>query len=178
MRLTLGPRAYDLTARALVMGTVARAASVEAAVDEGADIVEVDQVDDITAAAGVPVCMALPDGDALERAIAAGVSLVRLEGVIPGATYGACAEAGTSVVVAATDADEAERAGIPADRIVVVDGDPVGRYPVLADVTGEASPTAATAVAVVRGARIVRTSDVRGARRICDVLAAVMEAGR
>jgi hypothetical protein len=29
---------------------------------------------------------------------------------------------------------------------------------------------------VIRGARIVRTADVRGARRICDVLAAILEA--
>ena len=35
---------------------------------------------------------------------------------------------------------------------------------------------AATAAGVIQGARIVRTTDVRGARRVCDVLAAVMEA--
>ena len=70
------------------------------------------------------------------------------------------------------------RAGIPADRIVVAGGATHGAYPVLVDVTGAPSPTAATAVAVVRGARIVRTGDVRGARRVCDVLAAVMGAGR
>ena len=42
--------------------------------------------------------------------------------------------------------------------------------------TGRECPMAATAVGVIRGARIVRTDDVRGARRVCDVLAAVMEA--
>ena len=46
----------------------------------------------------------------------------------------------------------------------------------LVDVTEAECPTAAVAVAVIRGARLVRTADVRGARRVCDVLAAVMEA--
>jgi dihydropteroate synthase len=35
---------------------------------------------------------------------------------------------------------------------------------------------AATAVGVARGCRIVRTHDVRGTRRVCDVLAALLEA--
>lgn len=36
---------------------------------------------------------------------------------------------------------------------------------------------AATALGVTRGCRIVRAHDVRGTRRVCDVLAAVLEAG-
>jgi dihydropteroate synthase len=36
---------------------------------------------------------------------------------------------------------------------------------------------AATALGVVRGCRIVRAHDVRAARRVCDVIAAVLEAG-
>lgn len=176
MRLSLGPRTYDLTARALVMGTVERADSVAEAVREGADIVEVDHVD-APFTTDVPICVALCGGDRVEGALAAGASLVRLDGIPPGAAYAACAAAGASVVVSAAHAGTAERVGIPPDRIVVVAGDPAGRYPVLVDVTGTPSPTAATAVAVVRGARIVRTGDVRGARRICDVLAAVIGAG-
>lgn len=39
---------------------------------------------------------------------------------------------------------------------------------------GDAS-LAATAIGVTRGCRIVRAHDVRGARRVCDVLAAVLE---
>ena len=35
---------------------------------------------------------------------------------------------------------------------------------------------AATAIGVTRGCRIIRAHDVRGARRVCDTLAAVMEA--
>ncbi len=36
---------------------------------------------------------------------------------------------------------------------------------------------AATALGVTRGCRIVRTHDVRGTRRVCDVVAAVLQAG-
>jgi dihydropteroate synthase len=34
---------------------------------------------------------------------------------------------------------------------------------------------AATAIGVVKGCRIIRAHDVRGTRRVCDVLAAVLE---
>ena len=70
-------------------------------------------------------------------------------------------------------------AGAPADGadLMEVDGPlPVGGHPLFVDVTGAECPTAAVAVAVIRGARLVRTADPRGARRVCDVLAAVMEA--
>jgi hypothetical protein len=179
MRLSLGDRDYDLTTRALVMGTVERASSVVDAVRNGADIVEVGDVDGTFAPdAIVPVCVAVTEGWGPERALASGPALVWFDGAPSSAAdYAACAKAGASVVVAAGETGSAERAGIPPDRIVVADGDFGGRYPALVDVTGSHSPTAATAVAVVRGARIVRTADVRGARRICDVLAAVMEAG-
>jgi hypothetical protein len=53
---------------------------------------------------------------------------------------------------------------------------PDGAGPLFVDVTGADCPTAATAVAVIRGARLIRTADPRGARRVCDVLAAVLEA--
>jgi hypothetical protein len=79
-----------------------------------------------------------------------------------------CAAAGAAVIVPPEAVDEARAAGIPPDRIVP--------DTLLLDVTGSECPTAATAVGVIRGARIVRTADVRAARRICDVLAAVMEA--
>ncbi|MGI8982949.1 MAG: hypothetical protein ACR2HM_00170, partial [Acidimicrobiales bacterium] len=46
----------------------------------------------------------------------------------------------------------------------------------LVDVTTEQWPAAAAAVGVIRGARLVRTADVAGSRRVCDVLAAVLEA--
>ena len=176
MHLSLGPRTYDLTTRALVMGAVDRVASVADAVREGADIVEVGHVDG-PFASDVPVCLAVPEGCGTEEALASGAALVRFDGAPSSDAYGACAKAGASVVIAAGEIGSAERAGVPPDRIVVLDGDLAGRYPVLVDVTASPSPTAATAVAVVRGARIVRTGDVRGARRICDVLAAVTEAG-
>ena len=79
-----------------------------------------------------------------------------------------CAAARAVVIVPAEWMDAAGAAGLPPDRIVPDS--------LLLDVTGSDCPVAATAVGVIRGARIVRTEDVRGARRVCDVLAAVMEA--
>ncbi len=177
MRLTLGSRPYDLTTRALVMGTVDRAGSVARAVEEGADIVEVVTLG-VGTEPGVPLCVA-PAGEAgVAAALAAGASLVRLGAGISPATYRSCGAAGAAVLVAggADGTGAAEAAGMSSDRIVVDGGTPGGRYPVLVDVTGAPCPAAATAVAVVRGARIVRTADIRGALRICDVLAAVWEA--
>ena len=70
-------------------------------------------------------------------------------------------------------------AGSPSEGADVVEDDgPLAEAagPLFIDVTGADCPTAATAVAVIRGARLVRTADPRGARRVCDVLAAVLEA--
>ncbi|MDQ4068778.1 MAG: hypothetical protein M3203_04790, partial [Actinomycetota bacterium] len=109
------------------------------------------------------------DEAALERALAGGADLVRLAEPTP-AMLARCASAGVSVMVPPSALATAQAAGLPSDRIVP--------DTLLLDVTGSECPIAATAVGVVRGARIVRTDDVRGARRICDVLAAVLEARR
>jgi len=180
MRLTLGSRSFDLTSRALVLGTVGRAGSIAAAVRNGADIVEVDEMDAgaLNEAGHVPLCVAPGDDAALARALVVGASMVRLDDVASTASYRSCARAGVVVVVPAEAAGAAESAGMPARRIIV-DGPCTGdRHPVLVDVTGAGRPLAATAAGVVQGARIVRTADVRGARRVCDVLAAVWEADR
>jgi hypothetical protein len=91
-----------------------------------------------------------------------------------------------SLVIAAAGtapdgADLVEVAG--PDPLYVAPADEAGGEPTLivrdtlfVDVAGADCPTAAVAVAVIRGARVVRTADVRGARRVCDVLAAVLEA--
>ena len=79
-----------------------------------------------------------------------------------------CVAAGATVVVPLEWVDAAKAAGLTSDRIVP--------ETLVLDVTGAECPMAATAVGVIRGARVVRTADVRGARRVCDVLAAVMEA--
>ena len=79
-----------------------------------------------------------------------------------------CAAVGAAVIVPPESVGAARAAGLPPDRIVP--------DTLLLDVTGSDCPIAATAVGVIKGARIVRTDDVRGARRVCDVLAAVMEA--
>ena len=70
-------------------------------------------------------------------------------------------------------------AGAPTEGADLRDEDgpvPEVARPLFVDVTGAEWPAAAVAVAVIRGARLIRTSDPRGARRVCDVLAAVMEA--
>jgi hypothetical protein len=66
-------------------------------------------------------------------------------------------------------------AGVTDDRMVVEGVRAGSPYPVLVDACDTQCPVAVTAAGLVTGARIVRTGDVRGARRICDVLAAILE---
>lgn len=156
MRLTLGPRSYDLTSRALVVGA---AGAPGDPVADGADLVE--------AGNGAPVYATAADDAGLDTALAGGAVVVHL----PRPTREVlrrCAEAGVAVVVPGDAVAAAVEAGLPVDR--------VAPDSLLLDVTTSDCPMAAAAVGVVRGARIVRTDDVRGARRIADVLAAVLEA--
>lgn len=161
MRLALGSRTYDLSSRALVLGVSGRA---EELLDRGADLVEPDRPGPW---GPLPVCTTAADQLGLEQVLTHHPVLVRL----PAPTTAAlrrCAGAGVAVLVPAPAVDEARATGLPPDRIVP--------DTLLLDVTGHACPVAVTAVGVIRGARIVRTADARGARRICDVLAAVLEA--
>ncbi len=106
-------------------------------------------------------------GDAVPCVVMAhGFSLTRHDGLADYAER--LAEAGVAVLVPAGASAGAKAAGFPPERVVP--------DTLLLDVTAEDFPVAATAVGVIRGARIVRTADVRGARRVCDVLAAVLEA--
>ena len=159
MRLTLGSRSYDLTTRSLVIGVGGAPAAMVA---DGADVIEVH-----AGPAPAPVYTTVSAEGDLGRALSAGAGLVRLTDPTAG-SLALCAAAGAAVMVPAGAAGDAEAAGFPPDRIV---GDTL-----FVDVAAAEFPMAATAVGVIRGARIVRTTDVRGARRVCDVLAAVMEA--
>lgn len=159
MRLALGSRTFDLTTRALVMGI---AVSPDHA---GSDLVELVDVDEQPA---VPVCMVAADDGAVQRALDLGASLVRLTAPSSEA-YRLCAAAGVAVMVPEAEVGDAVAAGMDCER-VVSDG-------LLLDVARLPCPLAATVVGVLRGARIVRTSDPRAARRVCDVLAAIAEAG-
>lgn len=161
MRLTLGSRSYDLTTRALVLA--ARDALGDPMAD-GADLVEEAHP---RRSAPQPTYAPAADLPALERAVAAGAALVRLPEPSERALL-RCAAASVAVVVPRDAVAAAVAAGLAGDRIVP--------DTLVVDVTDAPCPVAATAVAVVRGARIVRTTEVRGARRVCDVLAAVMEA--
>jgi hypothetical protein len=89
------------------------------------------------------------DESELDAALAAGACLVRLTAPTA-AQLRRCEEAGVAVV------DE---------RLFL-------------DVAGEPCPLPAVAAGVVSGARIVRTTDVRAARRVADVIAAILEAGK
>lgn len=164
MRLTLGSRTYDLTARALVLGTDGPAAAL------GADLVELagDDLRPRPPPPALPVYALVTDDAGLGRALDGGAALVRLTRPTAGA-LGMCAAAGVAVVVAACRAADAADAGLAADHIVPDD--------LLLDVTAAPCPLAATVAGVLRGARLVRTDDVRAARRVCDVLAAIAEAG-
>lgn len=165
MRIAVGARCYDLTSRALVMASVPRVTAVGDAVREGADLVEATEIDGET---DVPICVAAGDDRAVAAAVAAGAQLVRLSAPTSSA-YRTCAAAGVAVMVPDRDIADAAAAGVDPDRIV-----PEG---LLVDVVGAPCPLAAMVVGVIRGARIVRTADPRAARRVADVLAAVLEAG-
>jgi hypothetical protein len=107
------------------------------------------------------------DDASLDRALSAGTALVHLPRPT-GDGLRRCAAAGVAVVVPPGAVPQALEAGLPLDRVVP--------DTLLLDVTGSDCEMAAIAVGVIRGARIVRTADVRAAQRICDVLAAVLEA--
>lgn len=156
MRLTLGSRSYDLRTRALVM-------AVAGSPREGADIVELAG----PGPADLPVWVRACDDDGVRRALSAGVDLLHLAEPTP-TSLALCAEAGAAVLVPTAASAAAAAAGLPPERVVL--------EALLVDVTAADLPVVATAVGVIQGARIVRTADVAAARRVCDVLAAVLEA--
>ncbi len=164
--LDLGDRTHDLRTRALVIGALGRADKL---VEHGADLVERTDRDGWFQMP-IPVYVTATDEAAVERALAAGAGLIHLPQPTP-AGLAMCATAGVAVLVPAGLTAEAAAAGIIAQRIVPDS--------LLLDVTAATCPVAATAVGVIRGARLVRATaaDVRGARRVADVLAAVMGAG-
>ncbi len=163
MHLALGARRLDLATRALVMAVLDRPGDP---VDDAADLVEVTGPG---WRPGLPACMVAGDADALERALAAGASLVRLPGPSAEALR-RCGEAAVAVVVPRGAAGMAEAAGLPPDRVVAGTS--------FVDVVAVDSPVAAAAVGIVRGGRVVRTAaaDVGRVGRARDVLAAVLEA--
>ena len=86
-----------------------------------------------------------------------------------------------ALVVAVADdveqamADGADVVAVPDPSTVAVDGPVVALAEVDAPPTGEREEVLARqALAVTRGARVVVTRDVRGTRRVVDVLAAIL----
>ncbi len=102
--------------------------------------------------------------DVSSRAVVIGV-------LDPGLAADALVATAQEMVVAGADAIEVsgpnESLAAAVDIPVIAPGD-VG--------TASADDAVAVAVTVVRGARLVRTRDVRTARRVVDVLAAVIDA--
>lgn len=193
MLIRLGDRAYDLASRALVLATVPA---------DGADLVEVEiaGVEEAVRNHRVPV-VATVTGPADVRAAcdAGAVAVVDPCGLADAATVTAAAAAGVAIVglldheADAADlvqrARAAEALGMPTGCILLGPALPAGPgmlatarrlatlgYPLVYS-TGD-SPTAAIATAVTGGCRVVRTGDVRAARRVCDVLAAILGARR
>ncbi|HET7487600.1 MAG TPA: dihydropteroate synthase [Acidimicrobiales bacterium] len=215
MLLCLGPRAVDVTTRAIVMGTVAPfdLARAEQLVGEGAGILAVDgasagAVPAVAAIAGrldVPVAVVTTSAEIAGAAFAAGACLaIDPSGFADPGYLPAAAAAGAGVVAvhggtgqvadAASAlgalADAALAAGVQRERILVDAGEQapavlrgtarlaalgwpllLGPFP-----GGREAGLAAAALAVGLGCRVVRAGDVRGARRVCDTLAAVLEA--
>lgn len=192
MVLTLGARAYDVATRALVMATDPA---------KGADLVEVpaSDVEQAVRTLTVPVAASVTAAEQARHACRAGATVVvDLNGLADEATVRAVAEGGAVLVgvfdepvdptVVVRRARAAEAVGIaPACLLLspALRAAPgmLGRIRRLASLGyplvysgGDAPSAAAVATAVVGGCRMVRTADVRTARRVCDVLAAVLEA--
>jgi hypothetical protein len=169
---------YDLRTRALVVAPVDADATPlpqlcrwgKGLLAEGADVVEVT-------------------GGGVEQVLAAVDALSEGGRPVLTASAPAAVQTGAALVVSAADAAAAGAgAGLPSDRIVL-DVSPRLRpcpddlalgYPLLTSArssTGDRDrELAAAALAVSAGCRLVRTTDVRGVRRVCVVLAAVLRA--
>jgi dihydropteroate synthase len=200
MRLSLGATRYDLAARALVVGIVGARPDVgrqaRDLVAAGADVVDLGRADaasdaeecdlllaalaEARAAVDVPLCLGTTRPAVASAAAAAGAAMVDVGGPDTVLLGQACLGAGAVAVVS----PGADAAGFDPSRVVVRTGDVAqarrlassGRA-VLLDVPARCR-VAAMAAGVVLGARLLRTDDVREARRVCDVLAAVWGAGR
>lgn len=165
MRLNLGSRSHDLTSRALVIGVGPDAG---APAGHGADLVELTDAPASTGV-GVPTAAVVGHPAELDFALGSGAVLVRL--LRPSAAdLARCAAAGVAVVVPAARMADAAAAGLAEAKVASAE--------LFVDLVDSDDPLAAAVAGVIRGARLIRTGDVRAVRRVCDVLAAVMEARR
>lgn len=203
MRLSLGANSYDLTSRALVMGVVPDRANAGLAardlVAAGADIVDLGCVDaasepaerdrllvrlsDAWATVDVPLCVGTVRPSVAAALAEAGAAMVDVGTAGDAALLEACASGGAVALVTVDDAHAVGDAGVDRAPVVLQTGDmnEVARLvssgrPVVLRLTASC-PVAAMAVGVIVGARVLRTSHALDARRVCDVLAAVREAG-
>ena len=196
MFLCIGSRAFDLRSRSLVIGVV-RPPDVERGdrlTGDGADALVVDggdglveAVQALAAAVDVPVGVAAASADVAAAAFDAGAAFAEDRTGSAGPDWlAAAADAGATVFLAARGdavgarAADAEASGISTERIALDPGFPRpgvtgAGYPLVLDLA--ARPTlAAACVGLALGYRVVRTTDVRTARRVADAVAAVLEA--
>jgi dihydropteroate synthase len=161
----------------------------------GAFDVAVTAVEAVATHFDVPVAVTLgagvePGSIDLADLAGAGADLVRGSRDLAGA-----AALGLSVVVGSHDLPAAQSAGLSRERIVLDAGLEAGTSPteqgellrrvnrlvergcaVLLDLPPELPAVAAWALGLGRGCRVLRTADVRAARRTADVLAAILGA--
>jgi len=199
--IVLGPHRYDIRHRALVMAVLGLSSEqpsnllreAEAHVAAGADPVELDaagmqeddepasMVDSLVARVGLPLVVRVDEPTMLTAALAAGASVVA--GPVA-AHVVAVASTGASVML--TTAEAGEAIGVPRSQVMVEPG-PDGLqqlrqglaaqgWPVVLSTIGCHASGAAQALGIALGARILRTTDVRTARRTADVMAAVLAA--
>jgi hypothetical protein len=204
--LVLGDRRYDVSRRALVLAAVvsgragekppldAVLARAERALAEGADALAVPARDVVVAAVhqrydDVPIGVAAANRDRLVGAMDAGATLaiVRANRV---ELFDAVARATGSIVLVGATAETTARAGaagISPERVIVglhrrsdvvslpfAPGHVVAVDALFCDRT---ATVVVVAAALVRGCRMVATTEVRAARRTVDVMAALVEAG-
>lgn len=198
--IELGDRGYPVRHRALVMGVMTSDDSAEAErlIADGAALVQLPRLTDhrsdpsieeetsrLVASVealrplGVPVVVDTSSAEVLGAALAAGAVVASDTTGTAGPDHLAvAATAGASVVLSPSQLEAAERAGIPAGRILVdvdlerEEPSPGWSWSVSAD------DEARWSLAIALGARVLRTSEVRRARRVADVMAAVLEARR
>lgn len=170
MLLAIGPLQLDTTVRTVVVGMVgavdARSVDDALACADAVWLLEPRSADEVTAACqrGRPVGVTVEDLGLLEELVAAGA--VAVESASPGAVD-AVAHHGVALWSDPELARRAIDAGVPPERLVTERGGP-GVHG--ATVAGVGPAVWGEVVrALLDGARVVRTTDVRAVRRVAAV---------
>lgn len=197
--IDLGGRSYPVRHRALVMAvmTGTEVLEAESLVADGAAVLQLPPLDGWRGLSdeeetrfmvasvgallplGVPVAVDTTRVEVLRAALDAGAAVVCAPAGGSGSAHlAAAAAAGAAVVVSPQRLADAQSAGIPVGRVVVATGlDAEAPGPDCSRLVS-ADDEATWSLAIALGFRVLRTSQVRQARRVADVMAAVLEARR